>query len=1028
MITATATAFPPPHGLRRLPWPLVMICCLLAAASANAQTEGDNKNLLSYPLEAREDQINPVDASSDKTLDAMLAPILALPSKAKGRPGTSAPNIVLEPLTASTKQLKFKWKADKPVDVTKPMKAAEYLKLLQTIHPLGYAFCSSTGVLTVSLRDEEGEAPFRHVDEKELEGLENELKKLGWESTATYQKIRHADAQGNAAFTDAHDLVLRGPKVLLQEVRRKQDPNTLDVQLRETLDGKPLSSVRYPLPYALSGISTPVRVAATGRVSLKEAVKPLEQGLKIKIDMSDEVAAREVDFSAMPPEWLEGEMPAGRYLGLLQSAGVSPAFRGGDGATLTLSVTGSPAKVVFKVKEAAQAYLLYQLRAAGWEGEVFATSSPEALTLSGPPVLINAARVWADKLEKPTSNKDRLPLDYPLQDFEKQKVQVPALAMQSGEMTVADALAPLLLDTGRTKADKTAIKLTTMLSDRVKNAKVRFNDQPAGYIQPSMSVPAYQRLLQECGLILACKNAGETGALCVSGKAEAASPIAVITFDKLDAAGYTYVISKLRTDGWSADVEPKAVDPETKADMTLPPEKEARVTFTGQPEIITAIKALQETGKPVLSVPTDAITGVGSFTNDEVGTWEYPLSFGQAKSLRVADNQVSFDIPGVVELLNNIVASSTSTSAGIPSISVHPRRNAVVIMDYVSRRSFYDGLIKQLDQERPMIELSIAVVDIGSDNGQSWGTELLAGSNQGSGTERADMRLGSFAGTDLNPVLDVINSTGSHQTNLGQAFHSGLLQGRGFSLAGLISSSSTQLLARVSALEGEGKAHLLSRPSIMTLSGLEASFSDSSKIYVSLPAINLANVFEIPVTTKIKIMPRVAVAAEGGMKTVQMVVMLTDSAVVDTAGAVNGVQTPVVTSSTLITHAEVGNEGSVVVGGRYRHTQLSVKAAAPLLGKIPVLGLPFKKRTLSDDRTQRFFVISPRIVKVGSTAASAVLPPQERLYLPPHLATSHPGYQPPVSLPVAPAEVPKAQAVDGSAPKKKGMLDRFFKR
>jgi len=366
-------------------------------------------------------------------------------------------------------------------------------------------------------------------------------------------------------------------------------------------------------------------------------------------------------------------------------------------------------------------------------------------------------------------------------------------------------------------------------------------------------------------------------------------------------------------------------------------------------------------------------SGPGSAPDtDPVVTREFPLRYAEARTLNIIQSTASspgpVKIPGVVDTLLAALyqkpvdaAKDTSRAPSIPNVFWHRTKNAVVVVDRQSHMPFYEQTIRKLDCKRPLIEISVAIIDINSDASLSFGTELLAGISGTVSEGTGALRAGSFVtqGGDLNPLVDGLNTAaGALPTT---PLSPTLVEGQQFSVAGMIANSTSRFVGRLRTLEHAGKAHVMTRPSILTLANSEATFSDDTHLFIPVPGVNFANIYEVPVITQIKVVPRLVKEGEEGTRQIQLVVIIDDSAIA-TSGDPSLAGIPMVQSSNVSSQAVVSEAGSLLVAGRYRHDQSRQDARAPILGRIPVLGLLFKQKSVIKNRSQRFYLITPRIV------------------------------------------------------------------
>lgn len=322
-------------------------------------------------------------------------------------------------------------------------------------------------------------------------------------------------------------------------------------------------------------------------------------------------------------------------------------------------------------------------------------------------------------------------------------------------------------------------------------------------------------------------------------------------------------------------------------------------------------------------------------------------------------------------------AAQPAPTAG-PRIEADPRLNAVIVRDHPEKLDRYGALIAALDVEPQSLEIEATVIDINTDRlrelGINWryagkdGSELLFGNGTAS-----DLAL--RANRDVTP------------SGLG-GFLSAVLGNR------------NQFVARISALQGDGAAKIVSSPQVLTLSNVEAVFDSSSTFYVRVAGREQVDLFNITAGTSLRVMPHVF--TDRDRTRIKLLVQVEDGSV--TPRQVD--QIPVVERATIQTQALIGEGESLLIGGIVRDSSSQGTTKVPLLGDVPILGHLFRTQTERGARVERMFLITPRLAPAGRPAATNVTPAV------------------PATAPATPAEGAVGSALDKVLPRTPAAIER----
>ena len=271
-------------------------------------------------------------------------------------------------------------------------------------------------------------------------------------------------------------------------------------------------------------------------------------------------------------------------------------------------------------------------------------------------------------------------------------------------------------------------------------------------------------------------------------------------------------------------------------------------------------------------------------------------------------------------------------------IQADPRLNAIMVWDYEENMPRHRAIIETLDQPLELVEIRAAIVDVETTRTRDLGISWSVGDNQG-GSWRQNAGAGVAAGDNFTSVV-----------------------GGGFNYATIYTRGLDQFMARVSALEKEGDANILSRPSVLTQDNIQATLEHTETFYVRIQGYQEVDLADITTGLTLRVTPHV-IQGEGGA--VQLAVYIADGSDSNTANNVDNL--PRVRQSTISTQAVVREGEALIIGGYYNETRRLTDTGVPGLKNIPILGALFRGREKVNDKTERLFVLSPRIIHPGQS-------------------------------------------------------------
>jgi type III secretion protein C len=261
-----------------------------------------------------------------------------------------------------------------------------------------------------------------------------------------------------------------------------------------------------------------------------------------------------------------------------------------------------------------------------------------------------------------------------------------------------------------------------------------------------------------------------------------------------------------------------------------------------------------------------------------------------------------------------------------PVIEADPRLNAVIVYDAPEKMPIYESLIRQLDAGRPQIEIEALIVDVDTDSidtlGVAW--EGHAG----------DAKFG-FGGSRNQATILSINTD--------------------------------SFVARVRALSTQGHAHILGRPSVLTIDNLAAVLSTSETFYARSSlgggggqgGVGAGAVVPITTGTMLKVIPRLL--EENSRRDVSLAVEIEDGQIRRDPRQDPGAL-PTVMESRINTQTVIHEDDSLLIGGYFMDNDSEESQRVPGLSRIPVLGALFRDKHTDRHRSARLFIIRPHVV------------------------------------------------------------------
>lgn len=183
------------------------------------------------------------------------------------------------------------------------------------------------------------------------------------------------------------------------------------------------------------------------------------------------------------------------------------------------------------------------------------------------------------------------------------------------------------------------------------------------------------------------------------------------------------------------------------------------------------------------------------------------------------------------------------------------------------------------------------------------------------------------------------------------------------------------------ALQRNGTAEVLSKPSIVATQGQQASVKTAQKTPVlqirnatSNPGGETLNVETSYVETKIELVVKPTFIGDGFLT---LDLQPTVSGVTGFSVGPGGTSAPIISSRDAKTLVTMADGETLIIGGLYTKSTIQDKAKVPLLSQIPVLGKLFERTRDQEVKTELVFFVTPHILR-KRTDYKVIVPPGEK--------------------------------------------------
>lgn len=243
-------------------------------------------------------------------------------------------------------------------------------------------------------------------------------------------------------------------------------------------------------------------------------------------------------------------------------------------------------------------------------------------------------------------------------------------------------------------------------------------------------------------------------------------------------------------------------------------------------------------------------------------------------------------------------------------------------------------LIEELDSAPPQVMIQVLLAEVSLDTSDTFGADIKVGPF---GTKNySGYSLGGDSGGVISNSLGVPNLS--------------------------VTSANFGLLVR--ALEVQGKLEVLSNPEVMVNNNKEASIQVGDSVAIASGTERtpqggtIADVKREDIGIILKVTP--SISADGFVR--MDIAPEISSLTTKTTQISTDFSSPIINSRKVKTTVTVKDGQSVIIGGLIQNKDEERFSKVPLLGDIPILGIPFRTKQLTTAKTELLVVLTPRVV------------------------------------------------------------------
>ena len=312
----------------------------------------------------------------------------------------------------------------------------------------------------------------------------------------------------------------------------------------------------------------------------------------------------------------------------------------------------------------------------------------------------------------------------------------------------------------------------------------------------------------------------------------------------------------------------------------------------------------------------------------------------------------------------------SNTLLGDALIQVDPESRSLVVVTDEETHAAVSKIIENLDHPKPQVLIKVVFVEVSLDKDLDVGLE-------GSYTFKAGRGIPATTGNTSTTKTKTVTANGATTQTVTTSTSALTSANSGTGVAETLFGLANQTagtFAKINAadwsatlhlLAQNGKAQVLSRPSIMARNnqeavivvGKEVPMITNSQITTEGQTINTIKYQDVGII--LRVTPFIT-----SDKTVEMIVAPEISSLSDqTVPISSNASAPVINKRSAETVVVTPNATTVVIGGLMQKESTSTIQKVPILGDIPILGLPFRRTVKSESRSELLIFLTPYIIE-----------------------------------------------------------------
>ena len=319
---------------------------------------------------------------------------------------------------------------------------------------------------------------------------------------------------------------------------------------------------------------------------------------------------------------------------------------------------------------------------------------------------------------------------------------------------------------------------------------------------------------------------------------------------------------------------------------------------------------------------------------------------------------------------NELTAQIKDALTDRGTVSTDTRTNTLIVKDVQEALLRAEGIVRNLDTQTPEVLIEARIVEAATSFSRSagiqWGGNVILSPTFGNATGLIFPNLLAVAGAadDSSAPTGGLQGVVAPNFAVNMPAPIGLNNGAGLGFVFGSAGGAANLNLRLSAAENSGTIKTISSPRVVTVDNIDASISQGVSIPFSQTSAAGVTTTFIEARLELRVTPHVT--QEGS---IQMKINATNNQPNPGLTGSNG--QPSITRREAKTEVLVRDGDTTVIGGIYTRRNAESWNEVPVLSKIPVLGWLFKKKSVSDDRTELLIFITPRIVNRSQSIVAA---------------------------------------------------------